>query len=115
MEKWNLEQKKLARALLSYPDLVKKAVLALDVMPKTLNEELRTFIAQLAILVDKYPDDLGKALMQTPVKRNGVLAYIFYEVHGTKKREDFNVQIDRWDCDQVVNDFLKKRFVKKEK
>jgi len=115
MARWSLGQKKIARALISYPDLVRKAVLASDVMPGTLNDELRTFIDHLAILVAKYPDDPSKALLQTPVKRGGVLAYIFYEVHGAEKRKDFNVEIDKWDCDQVINDFLKKRFAKKEK
>ena len=112
MKKWNREQRELAAAIIGNPELIKKAVLAIDVMPAVLVDELRDFIAELAIKADQ-EQDAKKALMQVPIRKGSTIADLCHAVLCVESADEEQQKLFLWDCEQKVNDFLMKHFRKK--
>ena len=99
----------MGRALLSHPELAKQALILTQVNPGVLTDELRDFIVCLCQAVDRTPDNPKEALLTVPIRKNGVMSHLFFEVNFMPKRPDFDEVVDFWDSEQAIKDFMARR------
>jgi len=109
MEKWSKLEKGLARALLSHPELAADAVILTKLDPPVLNKELNDFMVGLDEAMRRHPDDTNEALMTVPIRKDGVMRHLIFEVYYLPPRHDYDEVVDLWNSEQVLKDSIAKK------
>jgi len=118
MRIWTSKEMRLTRAVMHFPELVKKIIGDPDSAdPAAKNEnksvmdninlELKNFLFSLAAYLNEYPDDPIRALHSVEVKDTSVLLKAFVTVVKEKEspRYEEAKQLLRFDCEQAIKDF----------
>ena len=120
MNIWSFRERRLAKAIMHFPDLIKKVLGDPDSKDEKeqkenhkilsdVNGEFKDFLYEVAAYLNEFPGEPDKALHHVEVRRGSVLHSIFIDCIKEKATTKEEQMVLRFDCEQAVGDFEKRR------